>query len=74
MILDSIPLTRYTALVLLDAIVLSVVDQTRFETGVPSFKWGALAQSVECASPGEEVLGSIPAVAACSLLVGLVSV
>ena len=31
---------------------------------------GAVAQSVEHATPGEEVLGSIPAVAARSLLVG----
>ena len=28
---------------------------------------GAVAQSVECATPGEEVSGSIPAVSACSL-------
>ena len=35
---------------------------------------GAVAQSVERASPGEEVLGSIPALAARSLLVGSVSV
>ena len=35
---------------------------------------GAVAQSVERATPGEEVPGSIPAVAARSLLVGLVSV
>ena len=35
---------------------------------------GAVAQSVERATPGEEVPGSIPAVAACSLLVGSVSV
>ena len=35
---------------------------------------GAVAQSVERATPGEEVLGSIPAVAARSLLVGSVSV
>ena len=34
----------------------------------------AVAQSVECATPGKEVLGSIPAVAAGSLLVGSVSV
>ena len=33
---------------------------------------GALAQLVECATPGEEVLGSIPDVAAQSLLVGSV--
>ena len=31
---------------------------------------GAVAQSIERATPGEEVLGSIPAVAARSLLVG----
>ena len=37
-------------------------------------KEGAVAQSVEYATPGEEVLGSKPAVAACSLLVGSVSV
>ena len=35
---------------------------------------GGVAQSVERATPGEEVPGSIPAVAARSLLVGLVSV
>ena len=35
---------------------------------------GAVAQSVECATPGEEVPGSITAVAARSLLVGSVSV
>ena len=35
---------------------------------------GAVAQSVERVTPGEEVLGSIPAVAARFLLVGSVSV
>ena len=35
---------------------------------------GAVAQSVERPTPGEEVQGSIPAVAARSLLVGSVSV
>ena len=35
---------------------------------------GAVAQSVERATPGKEVSGSIPAVAVCSLLVGSVSV
>ena len=35
---------------------------------------GAVAQSVERTTPGEEVPGSIPAVAAGSLLVGSVSV
>ena len=35
---------------------------------------GALAQSVERATPGDEVVGSIPAVAARFLLVGSVSV
>ena len=35
---------------------------------------GAVAQSVERATPGEEVPGSFPAVAAVSLLVGSVSV
>ena len=34
----------------------------------------SVAQSVERATPGKEVPGSIPAVAACSLLVGSVSV
>ena len=33
-----------------------------------------MAQSVERATPEEEVLRSIPALAACSLLVGSVSV
>ena len=31
---------------------------------------GAVTQAVECASPGKEVLGPIPTVAARSLLVG----
>ena len=35
---------------------------------------GAVAQSLERANPGEEFRGSIPAVAARSLLVGSVSV
>ena len=35
---------------------------------------GAVAQSVERSTPGEEVPGSIPAVAARPLLVGSVSV
>ena len=35
---------------------------------------GAVAQSIERVTPGEEVPGSIPAVVARSLLVGLVSV
>ena len=34
---------------------------------------GAVVQSVERATPGEEVPSSIPTVAACSLLVGSVS-
>ena len=37
-------------------------------------KGGAVAESVEPGTPGEEVPGSIPAVAARSLLVGIVSV
>ena len=40
---------------------------------MPTNKGGVVAQSVERATPGEEVPGLIPAVAACSLLVGLVS-
>ena len=40
-----------------------------FEAG-----WRAVAQSLERATPGEDVVGSIPAVAARSLLVGSVSV
>ena len=38
------------------------------------FTVGAVTQSVERATPGEKVLGSIPAVAACSRLVESVSV
>ena len=34
----------------------------------------AVAQSVECATPCEEVVGSIPAMATRSLLVGSVSI
>ena len=37
-------------------------------------KGGRVAQLVKLATPGKEVLGSIPAVAARSLLVGSVSV
>ena len=37
-------------------------------------KGGAIAQLVERATPDKEVIASIPAVAACSLLVGSVSV
>ena len=35
---------------------------------------GGVSQSVECATPGEQAPGSIPPVAARSLLVGSVSV
>ena len=41
---------------------------------IATYTGGAVAQSVERATPGEEVLGSIPAVVAHSLLVGSVSV
>ena len=54
---------------------LSVLSQPRQET--PRVLHGfqlAVAQSVELATPGEEVPGSIPAVAVRSLLVGSVSV
>ena len=44
------------------------------DTDLFSFSRGAVAQSVERSTPGEDVLGSIPAVAARSLLVGSVSV
>ena len=40
----------------------------------PATQGGAVAQSVERATPGKKVPGSIPAVAARSLLVGSVSV
>ena len=40
---------------------------------VPLYRGGAVAQSGERATHGEEFLGSIPAVAARSLLVGSVS-
>ena len=35
---------------------------------------GALAQSVECTTTGQEMVGSIPTLGALSLLVGSVSV
>ena len=41
---------------------------------ITSIAGGAVAQSVESATPGEEVPGSIPAAATRSLLVGSVSV
>ena len=46
----------------------------RFHTMTVQISGGAVAQSVERATPGQEVPGSIPAVAARSLLVGSVSV
>ena len=49
--------------------------QTRKESPIKElFRRTEEAQSVERATPGEEVPGSIPAVAARSLLVGSVSV
>ena len=51
-----------------------VVTRTEinFSVSIKRQNGGAVAQSVECATPGEEVKGSIPAVAARSLLVGSV--
>ena len=50
-------------------------EQDTYEgEGKKDLKGGAVAQAVERATPGEEVPGSIPAVAARSLLVGSVSV
>ena len=46
----------------------STVTSTFYQCG------GVVAQSVERATPGEEVRGSIPAMVAPSLLVGSVSV
>ena len=46
---------------------LLVISRLMYYTG------GAVAQSVEHSTPGQEVQGSIPAVAARSLLVGSVS-
>ena len=40
----------------------------------PVGQGGRVAQSVEHATPGEEIVGLIPAVAALSILVGSVSV
>ena len=37
-------------------------------------KGGAIAQPVERATPGEEIIGPVPAIATRFLLVGLVSV
>ena len=45
-----------------------------FFSSFQPFSGGVVAQSVERSTPGEEVLGLIPAVAARSLLVGSVSV
>ena len=45
-----------------------------FSLGTPGCKGGVAARSVECSTPGEEVPGSISAVAARYLLVGSVSV
>ena len=55
-----------------DLFFFKVLCFTRFE--IFNASGGAVAQSVERATPGEEVPGSIPAVAARSLLVGSVSV
>ena len=54
---------------IIDPMHLMLSNLSRF-----SFKGGAVAQSVERATPGEEVPGSISAVATHSLLVGSVSV
>ena len=50
------------------------VHSLHFHMCVLNFVGGVVAQSVERATPGEEVPGSIPAVATRSLLVGSVSV
>ena len=52
-------------------LILSVVKPNKYTL---STLGGAVAQSEERAAPGQEVPGSIPAVAARSLLVGSVSV
>ena len=46
----------------------------KFDSCSATSSGGAVAQPVERWTPDEEIAGSIPAVAACSLLVGLVSV
>ena len=51
-----------------------ILSQTSVSSSFCCTLRGAVAQSVERATSGEEVLSSIPAVAACSLLVGSVSV
>ena len=53
-----------------------VISSSSFSSSSSSSSMGrgAVAQSVEHATPGEEVPSSIPAVAVCSLLVGSVSV
>ena len=61
---------RLSILILLSSVAVAIVPQVQ----VSKFSGGAVAHSVEHATPGEEVLGSIPAVAALSLLVGSVSV
>ena len=69
---------------MLPVMVLSVASYTQVSTivgdafkahssPVAICKWGAVAQSVERATPGEEVLDLIPAVAARSLLIGSMS-
>ena len=50
------------------------VPKRLFRIGILSPLGGAVAQFVERATPGEEVMGSIPTVAARSLLVESVSV
>ena len=64
-------LTYTTILIVTTAVVLHMSSRYSYGGGGGG---GAVAQSVERSTPGEEVSGSIPAVAARSLLVGSVSV
>ena len=51
-----------------------LLSHVSFTWAPQNFMGGAVAQSVEHATPVEEVADSIPSVATCSLLVGSVSV
>ena len=69
--LKRLPLSDWELLIILSLMYIQGVGYSICFTLLPG---GAVAQSVERATPGEEVPGSIPAVAARSLLVGSVSV
>ena len=72
---ENLPVHFASILVTIPGLTIILVNTTNLAgILVNTPEGGLVAQSVEGATPGEEVPGSIPAVAARSLLVGSVSV